>query len=304
MARSHPPVMTAKVMYERWASSWRMVCVAGCRSSGVGVAHLGMEVALRGVASAHLLYHHRDAFLLRERLRHRDRGLAGWKRRELHRDAASDRARSGDPVQTRPAADLRLMRVGFKLQENACRVGAALAGHLVEFQQRYPVIGDVRGRGMILAVECVKDRATREPDTETTACVFERTREEGLVANKSGPHRSLLRMMPLFARRWMTCRSWRNAWIAASPPFRVKSRPGRGSPDASVRVRHIERLEPGDPRQHPHTEAREFGVASALTRASLRGDSRHVWFSSTELQPGNPGPGRTVVHTVVRIELI
>ena len=92
-------------------------------------------------------------------------------------------------------AVLRVIREE-KLQENARRVGAALAERLIQLQQKFPVIGDVRGRGLMLAIECVKDRATREPDTETTARVFEATREEGLVVSKSGPYRSVLRMVP------------------------------------------------------------------------------------------------------------
>ena len=92
-------------------------------------------------------------------------------------------------------AVLRVIREE-NLQENARRVGAALAERLVALQQKYRVIGDVRGRGLMLAIECVKDRATREPDTETTARVFEATREEGLVVSKSGPYRSVLRMVP------------------------------------------------------------------------------------------------------------
>jgi alanine-glyoxylate transaminase/(R)-3-amino-2-methylpropionate-pyruvate transaminase len=48
----------------------------------------------------------------------------------------------------------------------------------------------------MLAIELVKDRATKEPDPETTARVFEETRRQGLVVSKSGPHRSVLRMVP------------------------------------------------------------------------------------------------------------
>ena len=59
-----------------------------------------------------------------------------------------------------------------------------------------PVIGDVRGRGLMTAIELVKDRATKEPATEATAAVFEASRREGLVLSKSGPHRSVLRMVP------------------------------------------------------------------------------------------------------------
>ncbi|MDH3658784.1 MAG: aspartate aminotransferase family protein [Alphaproteobacteria bacterium] len=83
-----------------------------------------------------------------------------------------------------------------KLQANAKTVGAALHAHLVTLQQRYEVIGDVRGKGLMLAIELVKDRKSKEPDPETTAALFEETRRQGLVVSKSGPHRSVLRMVP------------------------------------------------------------------------------------------------------------
>jgi alanine-glyoxylate transaminase/(R)-3-amino-2-methylpropionate-pyruvate transaminase len=83
-----------------------------------------------------------------------------------------------------------------RLQENARRVGGALKARLLALQEKFPVIGDVRGRGLMLAIELVKDRATREPDPETTAAVFEQSRQNGLVLSKSGPHRSILRMVP------------------------------------------------------------------------------------------------------------
>ena len=82
------------------------------------------------------------------------------------------------------------------LQQNAKRVGAALLGKLEALKKRYDVIGDVRGRGLMLAIELVKDRETKEPDPETTAEVFERTREHGLVVSKSGAYRNVLRMVP------------------------------------------------------------------------------------------------------------
>ena len=82
------------------------------------------------------------------------------------------------------------------LQENARQVGAALKAGLQDLQQKYQVIGDVRGRGLMMAIELVKDRASKAPDPETTARVFEETRHQGLVVSKSGPHRSVLRMVP------------------------------------------------------------------------------------------------------------
>ena len=48
----------------------------------------------------------------------------------------------------------------------------------------------------MLAIELVQDRKTREPDADTTAAVFEACREYGLILSKSGPYRSVLRMVP------------------------------------------------------------------------------------------------------------
>lgn len=92
-------------------------------------------------------------------------------------------------------AVLRVIREE-RLQENARKVGAALKERLAALQEKFPVIGDVRGRGLMLAIELVRDRRTREPDPETTARVFEESRRQRLVLSKSGPHRSVLRMVP------------------------------------------------------------------------------------------------------------
>lgn len=83
-----------------------------------------------------------------------------------------------------------------RVQDNARRVGAALLDRLRDLKQRHPAIGDVRGRGLMLAIEMVKDRGTRDPDPDTTAAVFEACREAGLILSKSGPFQSCLRMVP------------------------------------------------------------------------------------------------------------
>jgi alanine-glyoxylate transaminase/(R)-3-amino-2-methylpropionate-pyruvate transaminase len=83
-----------------------------------------------------------------------------------------------------------------KTQENARVVGAALLGRLKDLQQKHKAIGDVRGRGLMLAIEMVKDRKTKEPDAGVTAVVFENLRAQGLILSKSGPNRSVLRMVP------------------------------------------------------------------------------------------------------------
>ncbi|MEC9342353.1 MAG: aspartate aminotransferase family protein [Pseudomonadota bacterium] len=82
------------------------------------------------------------------------------------------------------------------LVANARDVGAKLHAGLQALKRRHEIIGDVRGRGFMQAVELVRDRKTKEPAPEETAFVFERTREHGLVVSKSGNDKNVLRMVP------------------------------------------------------------------------------------------------------------
>jgi alanine-glyoxylate transaminase/(R)-3-amino-2-methylpropionate-pyruvate transaminase len=90
---------------------------------------------------------------------------------------------------------LKVMREE-RLQENAKLVGAALKKGLEELKEEFPLIGDVRGCGLMLAVELVKDRATKEPAPEETLALFEETRHNGLISSRSGPYRNVIRMVP------------------------------------------------------------------------------------------------------------
>ena len=83
-----------------------------------------------------------------------------------------------------------------KLQDNARRVGAAMRAMLERLKERHEIIGEVRGRGLMQAIELVTDRRTKAPATQQTAEIFERTREHGLIVSKSGAHRNILRMVP------------------------------------------------------------------------------------------------------------
>jgi len=82
------------------------------------------------------------------------------------------------------------------LTENCRTVGAALLVGLQDLQQRHSVIGDVRGCGLMMAIELVEDRTSKKPATDATVAVFEETRRQGLVVSKSGPDRNILRMVP------------------------------------------------------------------------------------------------------------
>ena len=82
------------------------------------------------------------------------------------------------------------------LQENARVVGGALKAKLVGLMDRFELVGDVRGEGLMLAIELVKDRKTKEPAPDEALAVFEATRKNGLVASRSGPYRNVIRMCP------------------------------------------------------------------------------------------------------------
>ncbi|MFT5504669.1 MAG: alanine-glyoxylate transaminase/(R)-3-amino-2-methylpropionate-pyruvate transaminase [Gammaproteobacteria bacterium] len=83
-----------------------------------------------------------------------------------------------------------------KLQENARLVGAKLLDVLKDLQTRHDIIGDVRGQGLMMAVELVKNRDSKEPAPEEMIKLFELTRENGLIASKSGAYRNVLRICP------------------------------------------------------------------------------------------------------------
>ncbi|MFQ5783433.1 MAG: aspartate aminotransferase family protein [Alphaproteobacteria bacterium] len=70
-----------------------------------------------------------------------------------------------------------------KLAERAARLGERLAAGLDDIKQRYEVIGDVRGRGLMWGVELVSDRKTREPDAALGARITRRALDLGLSMN-------------------------------------------------------------------------------------------------------------------------
>jgi len=82
------------------------------------------------------------------------------------------------------------------LKTNAAVVGGYFRGKLEELQQKYPLIGEVRGMGLLQALELVTDRKTKEPAAAATASLMEEARKRGLLIGKGGMYGNVIRMSP------------------------------------------------------------------------------------------------------------
>jgi 4-aminobutyrate aminotransferase len=91
----------------------------------------------------------------------------------------------GNPISCRAAlTTIELLEKG--LVENAASVGSYLLGKLKEFQKRYHLIGDVRGKGLMIGIELVKDRQTKEKATEERNKIIRACFERGLLILGAG----------------------------------------------------------------------------------------------------------------------
>ncbi|MGA3293966.1 MAG: aspartate aminotransferase family protein [Candidatus Acidiferrales bacterium] len=102
----------------------------------------------------------------------------------------------GNPVTSVAARAVIELIEEENLLENTHAVGGYFRKKLEELQAKYPLIGDVRGMGMMQALELVRDRATKEPAPAETAQVLERARANGLLIGKGGLYGNVIRMAP------------------------------------------------------------------------------------------------------------
>ena len=99
----------------------------------------------------------------------------------------------GNPVST--AAALAVIKIIEEedLRTNARVVGGYLRERLDELKEKYEVIGDVRGMGLMQGVELVKNRETKEPAPEAVLKVFEETKRQGVLIGKGGLYGNVIR---------------------------------------------------------------------------------------------------------------
>ena len=83
-----------------------------------------------------------------------------------------------------------------KLQENALKIGNRILTGLNQLKEKHNLIGDVRGKGLMLGIELVKDRQSKEPAKEECAQILEACREMGLLLGKGGLWGQTIRFSP------------------------------------------------------------------------------------------------------------
>jgi 4-aminobutyrate aminotransferase-like enzyme len=99
----------------------------------------------------------------------------------------------GNPVSM--AVGLAVIKV---IEEDDLRTNCRVVGDyfhekLLELQKKYPIIGEVRGMGIMQAIELVKDRKTKEPNPEAVLKIFEETKRQGVLIGKGGLYGNVIR---------------------------------------------------------------------------------------------------------------
>ena len=102
----------------------------------------------------------------------------------------------GDPYQTMQALTTMEVIEEENMIENARVMGEYLRKGLEDLKQTHPLIGDVRGRGLLMGVELVKDRKTKEYAIQEANQMMELAKERGLLIGKGGLFGNVLRVAP------------------------------------------------------------------------------------------------------------
>jgi 4-aminobutyrate aminotransferase-like enzyme len=102
----------------------------------------------------------------------------------------------GNPVACAAALAVLAVIEDEGLAENAAGVGGYLLDGLLALQRRHPLIGDVRGEGLLLGVELVEDPVARTPAAGRAHQVTEAMRQRGILLGTTGPASNVLKIRP------------------------------------------------------------------------------------------------------------
>ena len=102
----------------------------------------------------------------------------------------------GNPVSCRTGSAVLDVIEQEALQDNARRVGDFLLSELTPLAQAHEILGEVRGLGLFVGIELVRDRRTLEPAAEEASYVAERMRDHGILISTDGPLHNVLKIKP------------------------------------------------------------------------------------------------------------
>ena len=102
----------------------------------------------------------------------------------------------GGPVPTAAAKAVIDLIENERLGVNAEETGGYLKDKLLELQEKHPLIGDVRGMGLMQAIELVEDRNSKTPATAATLRVMEAARESRVLIGRGGLDGNVIRISP------------------------------------------------------------------------------------------------------------
>jgi 4-aminobutyrate aminotransferase / (S)-3-amino-2-methylpropionate transaminase / 5-aminovalerate transaminase len=102
---------------------------------------------------------------------------------------------SGNPVACAAALAVLDLYEKEDLAARSREIGKTVTDRFLKLQQQFPIIGDVRGLGGMVAMELVKDSTTKEPDSHTASDVLAAAHQRGLVLIKAGMYDNVLRVL-------------------------------------------------------------------------------------------------------------
>jgi 4-aminobutyrate aminotransferase/(S)-3-amino-2-methylpropionate transaminase len=102
----------------------------------------------------------------------------------------------GNPIACATALKVIEIMEREDIPGRAEKMGIKLSKQLHELQEQYPMIGDVRGLGPMLAMEFVKDPKTKKPDAEGSSAIMKECLKNGLMTLKAGLYSNAIRLHP------------------------------------------------------------------------------------------------------------
>jgi len=102
----------------------------------------------------------------------------------------------GNPIATTAANAVLDYIEEQNILRNTEEVGAYLMNGLLDLKDKHQIIGDVRGKGLLLALELVEDRRSKAPATNATLQLMESARENRVMIGRGGLYGNVIRLSP------------------------------------------------------------------------------------------------------------